>query len=80
MKTLVRRWRGGLIVRIPHSLAFAAGLTDGSVVEVSLVDGLLITRPVNTSTRGLRRLLARITPNNLHREIESGPPRGREVW
>ena len=64
MKTLVRRWRGGLIVRIPHSLAFAAGLTDGSLVEVCLVDGLLIARPVNPSTRRLRRLLARITPDN----------------
>jgi len=80
MKVQVRRWRGGLVVRIPHALALAAGLTDASVVEVSLVDGLLIARPVSTSIHRLRRMLARITPDTLHGEIDSGPPRGREVW
>ena len=28
----------------------------------------------------LESLLEQITPENLHPEFETGPPRGREVW
>ena len=28
----------------------------------------------------LESLLEQITPENLHPEMETGPPRGREVW
>ena len=34
----------------------------------------------NKRTFNLESLLEQITPENLHLEMETGPPRGKEVW
>ncbi|HEX7593549.1 MAG TPA: AbrB/MazE/SpoVT family DNA-binding domain-containing protein [Anaerolineae bacterium] len=80
MLTRVQKWGNSLALRIPQSVAREIGLGQDSSVEMSLVDGKLIVAPVVKTKMTLAKLLAQVTDENLHREIESGAAVGREVW
>lgn len=80
MRTKVQRWGNSLAVRIPKSFAQEVGLVAGSPVEMHVEEGalVLVRAPVVAPT--LSELLEGVTPDNVHGEVDSGPPRGREVW
>jgi antitoxin MazE len=61
MKTRVKKWGNGLGVRIPKSFAAEMGIALDSPVELSLVDGTLLIRPVRKASPPLRELLRGIT-------------------
>jgi antitoxin MazE len=79
MHTQVGKWGNSLAVRIPGAYAKDLDLKEGMELEVSLVDGNLVLRPLPTQYT-LKELLAQITPENLHEETDWGPPVGRESW
>ncbi|MDR7479196.1 MAG: AbrB/MazE/SpoVT family DNA-binding domain-containing protein [Armatimonadota bacterium] len=76
----MRKWGNSLAVRIPKPLAAEAGLEEGAGVDMRAADGRLVLTPVRPGRFHLRTLLARVTKANLHGEIETGGPVGREVW
>lgn len=78
MRARVQRWGNSLAVRIPKPFAAEAGLEQESEVDVAVVDGALVITP--TPVPGLDELLARVTDENLHGEVDFGSPMGREVW
>jgi antitoxin MazE len=80
MKTRIQKWGNSLALRIPKSFVTGAGLEQGSVVEVSLVDGKLVVVPVVKPTLTLEQLLAEVTEQNLHREVNTGFAMGNEAW
>ncbi len=80
MKTRVQMWGNSLAVRIPKAYASELGLEPDANVEVSLSEGKLLVEPVNEKIYRLEDLLSGITKENLHREIDSGPAQGDEVW
>lgn len=80
MQTKVQRWGNSLGLRIPKSFAEEAGVEAGSEVDLSVEDGELIIRPRRVPRYDLKDLLRGVTSKNVHREIETGPPVGREVW
>ncbi len=80
METRVKKWGNSLALRIPKSLAAEAGLVYDSPVEISLVDGRLVIVPVVASEWRLDDLLAQVTLDRLHGEVDAGPRVGREVW
>ena len=80
METLVKRWGNSLALRIPKVLADGVGLQDGSPVELSLVDGKLVILPIVADEPTLEDLLARVTTDNLHTEVDTGPAQGGEWW
>jgi antitoxin MazE len=80
MRTRVQKWGHSLALRIPKSFATEVHLEDNSVVELSLVEGKMVVAPVPAAPLTLERLLEGVTEENLHREIETGPPAGKEVW
>ena len=80
METRIGKWGNSLALRIPKALAVEVGLTDESSVELSLVDGKLVIAPVAKSAFSLEHLLAEITEDNLHREVDTGPAVGIEAW
>jgi len=80
MKTRVQKWGNSLALRIPKPFATEIGLERNSTVEMSLVDGRLVIMPVVDPSLTLDRLLAQVTEDNLHVEIETGPAIGREAW
>ena len=80
MKTRVQKWGNSLALRIPKSFASEVGLKSDSSVEVSTEDGKLIIAPVAKPQLTLKQLLAKVTPENIHHEVETGPTVGNEVW
>ena len=80
MKTRVQKWGNSLALRIPKSFATEVGLQTDSSVEVSLVKGKLIIAPIVKRKLTLRALLAQVTDNNLHREVDTGSAVGSEAW
>jgi antitoxin MazE len=80
MKTRVKKWGNSLALRIPKSFAEEVGLEQESSVEVSLTEGKLVITPAVKPKIILEDLLAKITPDNQHGEIDTGPAVGNEIW
>ncbi len=80
MRTRIKMWGNSLAVRIPRSFAAEAGLEPDAAVEMTLVDGSLVVTSVARGDVRLVDLLARITADNLHEEIDSGAAVGGEAW
>lgn len=80
MRTRVQKWGNSLALRIPKSFATEVGLQDDSPVEVSLVSGKLVVAPVAGPKVTLEQLLAQVTEDNLHHEVDTGPSVGNEAW
>jgi antitoxin MazE len=80
MITRVQKWGNSLALRIPKSFAAEVGLQTNSSVEVSLADGKLVIAPIAKSKLTLKQLLAQVTDENLHHEVETGPAQGNEAW
>ena len=80
MQTKIQKWGNSLGLRIPKSFAAQAGVEAGSEVDLSLEDGELIIRPKRVPKYDLSVLLRRVTTENVHTEVQSGQPVGREVW
>jgi len=80
MKTRVQKWGNSLALRIPKSFAAEVGLQKETPVEVSLADGKLVVAPVSLPKPTLKQLLAKITKDNLHSEVDTGPAAGNEAW
>lgn len=80
METRVQRWGNSLALRIPKLLADEAGLKDNSPVQLTLRDKLLVVVPIRKPDISLDALLAQVTTNNLHSEVQTGPAVGGEAW
>jgi antitoxin MazE len=80
MKTRVQKWGNSLALRIPKSFAAEVGLGPNSSVEMSLRDGKLLIVASEKPKFILRQLLAQVTEENLHHEVDTGPAVGGEVW
>jgi len=80
MKTRVQKWGNSLALRIPKSFASEVGFQKETPVEVSLADGKLVVAPVSQPKPTLKQLLAKITKDNLHSEVDTGPAAGNETW
>jgi transcriptional regulator/antitoxin, MazE len=55
-------------------------LENDSLVEISIVKGKIIVTPVSAPSWTLDELLAGITKDNLHTEVDTGFAVGNEVW
>jgi antitoxin MazE len=80
VQTRIQKWGNSLGLRIPRSFAQEAGVGPGSEVDLSVKDGDLVVRPARRRTYQLKDLLRRVTAKNLHDEVDTGEPAGREVW
>ena len=78
MRAKVQKWGSSLAVRIPAPMAQEAGLRADLDVEVSIERGALVLAPTRRRYT-LEELVAGITPENRHEEIDFGPPVGREI-
>ncbi len=80
MLTHIQKWGNSLAVRIPQAVAREIGLNPDTSVEVSLVDGKLVITPVVKRKMTLAKLLAQVTDENIHHEVDTGSAVGREGW
>ncbi len=80
MQTKIQRWGNSLGLRIPRSFAREAGVEAGSEVDLSVREGGLVVRATKRRKYRLGDLLAKVTSKNLHDEVNTGKPVGREIW
>lgn len=80
MKARIQKWGNSLALRIPKTFAAEVHLKENSPVEVSVTEGKLVVIPVSKSKLTLEKLLAGVTSENIHAEVETGPAVGNEVW
>ena len=72
-------WGNSHALRIPRAMLDALNIKEGDEVELMVEDGRLTARPVHPKLT-LESLVAAITPENCHEEIDWGKPVGNEVW
>ena len=80
MKTRVQKWGNSLALRIPKSFAVDAHLDAETPVELSVVEGNLVVKPLAETPLSLDELLKGVTDENLHGEWNTGPAVGKEIW
>ena len=80
MRTRIRKWGNSLALRIPKPFAKEVGLDRDVAVEVSLEEGRLVVAPIAELPLSLEQLLAGVTEENKHREVDTGPAMGEEAW
>jgi antitoxin MazE len=74
----VKKWGNSPAVRLPAAVMEAAHLALDQAVEVRAENGRVIIEPAAPSY-SLDNLLASITPENRHGEIDFGAPEGKEL-
>ncbi len=80
MRTRVQVWGHSLAIRIPRAFAAETGLDRDAPVELTVEDGRLLVAPVPPEAPTLDEMLALVTPENLHAEVQTGPAQGVEAW
>ena len=80
MKTTAQKWGNSLAIRVPKSVAVQVGLKAQDDLEIEVQDGNVVLKPHLRRVYRLDDLVKRITPKNLHSEIDTGSPVGREIW
>jgi antitoxin MazE len=78
MTLKVQKWGNSLAIRIPSALAKDARLREGSKIQISNNQGKLVIEKEAKYHYSLDELLAGITEENKHGEIDFGPPVGNE--
>jgi antitoxin MazE len=79
MKTTVQKWGNSLALRIPKAFAAQVNVRRGTSVRLTVEKGLLIIRPERTDEISLKKLLAKVTAENVHPETDWGAPMGKET-
>jgi antitoxin MazE len=77
MAIKLAKWGNSLGLRVPAAVAAELGLTAGAEVEVVREGASMKVTPVRRGYT-LEELLARVTPDNTHPEVDWGAPVGRE--
>ena len=76
-KTRIATWGSSLAIRIPKPIAEQWGVQEGSTMEI-VPDG--DTLMLRKQVYDLTSLLDQITPENLHQEMDTRTPQGKDAW
>lgn len=79
MLASVMRWGNSLALRLPKNVAAEIGLREKSKIDITVRGREIVIKAVAEELT-LEALMARVTPANLHGEIDWGPERGKEQW
>lgn len=78
MRVVVKKWGNSASVRIPAGVMQAARLELDQPVDVREENGRIVVEPIRPVEYDLATLIAGITDDNRHEEIDFGPPVGKE--
>jgi antitoxin MazE len=79
VNVLIKKWGNSASVRIPASVMAAAKLSLNQPVDVREERGRIIVEPIRSQNYDLAALIAGITDENRHEEVDFGAPVGKEV-
>lgn len=81
MELAIKKWGNSAAVRLPSVLLESLDLKLNSLVEVFTQDEVIVIKPIKQKSNiSLEQLLAGITSDNLHGEIETGNAVGKEFY
>jgi antitoxin MazE len=78
MEAQIRKWGNSLGIRIPNHIVQKLSLKDGSSVDINDNKNKIIVKPVQKSK--LSEMLSEINEHNIHKEVETTGPVGKEIW
>jgi antitoxin MazE len=79
METVIRKWGDSAAVRLPSSAMKSAAFDMAQPVRITATKGRIVIEPVTQVEFRLEDLLAGVTPNNAHGELDFGAPVGKEA-
>lgn len=79
MRVTVKKWGNSASIRIPAGIMEATRLHLDDQVDVREEGGRIVIDPIRTNEYDLAQMLAGITPDNLHGEVDFGTPVGQEL-
>ena len=80
MQTKIQKWGNSLALRIPKSFATNANLRQNETVDLSIDKEKIIITLIGKKEYSLNDLLEGVSENNLHSELDTGAPVGKEIW
>ena len=81
MKVKIQKWGNSLAVRIPKSFAVQTEIAQDTIVDLSVLEGSIVVKPEKRTPRfTLESLLENVNKENLHGEIDTGEPVGKEIF
>jgi len=80
MLSKIQKWGNSLAVRIPKVMADEMKARDGTSVQMTVKEQILVIEPIPEARWTLAALLTGVTDENRHGEWDSGEPLGRETW
>ena len=80
MKSTIQKWGNSLAIRIPKSFASQINLFQGTEIDLVLFDNKIQIEPIKEKKLSLDDLLSNVTDDNIHKEIDTGAPVGKEIW
>ena len=78
MEAVVKKWGNSLGIRIPNLIVRELSLKDGSYVDINDRGKEIVIRPIQKNR--LSDMVSKINSQNLHDEIETTGPVGKEAW
>lgn len=80
MEAKVKKWGNSLGVRIPKSISSQVGITEGASIEFTIEGDKIILAPIQKKEYSIEELILMVSEENLHYEITTDGPIGKEVW
>ena len=80
MKSTIQKWGNSLAIRIPKSFANEIDLSQGTEIDLVLFENKSQIEPIKKKKISLDDLLSKVTEENIHKEIDTGAPVGKEIW
>lgn len=80
MRATVKKWGNSAAVRIPVSVLQGAQLNLDDAVDVRDEEGRIVIEPLRKHGYNFAQLVAGITRDNLHDEVDFGAAVGKEAW
>ena len=80
MEAVVKRWGNSLGVSIPKPFTEKLKINDNSVIDIDISNDSIIIKPQKEKKYTLKELVQGINADNIHKEISTGGPVGREEW
>ena len=79
MNAVIRKWGNSLAIRLPMPVVNEAHFKLEQKVNITVKEGRIIIEPMQTIAYALEDLLAEITVENGHGEVDFGGPVGKEA-
>lgn len=80
MHAVIKKWGNSPALRLSSAIMKSAKLNVDQEVTIHIHRGKIVIEPSIQSEFVLKDLIAQISKENLHTEVDFGNPVGREIW